>query len=450
MLTRIKNADTVITCDKADRVLRHTDIWFRDGRIAKLGSLDETPDAEYDGANMLVYPGFVNTHHHLYQYFTRNLPETQNLELFDWLRTLYQIWKGINADTVYLSSATAMGELLKYGCTTCFDHHYVFPAGAGDLIASQMEAAETLGIRFFASRGSMDLSEKDGGLPPDSVVQSIDEILRDSRRLLETYHADTKDGMRDIALAPCSPFSVSGELMKKSAELARAYGARLHTHVGETKDEENYTLERFNMRPVGYMESLGWLGNDVWYAHGIHMNDEELRLMAKTGTGIAHCPNSNMKLHSGVCRVPECLELGVKIGLAVDGSASNDGSNMMDEIRVAYQLHRSTYGEKAPDGYALLKLATKGSASLLGRENDLGEISEGYRADCFMIRKDRPELLCAALDPKTLFGHVGYHRPCDMVFVNGRLRVKDGEILGVDEHALWERSEKEIRRLLNK
>lgn len=450
MLTRIKNADTVITCDKQDRVLRNTDLWFRDGRIVKIGRWDEKPDEEYDGSRMLVYPGFVNTHHHLFQYFTRNLPETQNLELFPWLKKLYQIWKGLNADTAFLSSATGMGELLKYGCTTCFDHNYCFPAGAGDLTAAQMEAAELLGIRFFTSRGSMDLSEKDGGLPPDSVVQTVDEIMKDSQRLLETYHVHNNDGMRDIALAPCSPFSVTGDLMKESAALARAYGARLHTHVGETMDEENYTLERFGMRPVPYMESLGWLGDDVWYAHGIHINDEELRLMAATGTGIAHCPNSNMKLHSGVCRVPDCLDLGVKIGLAVDGSASNDGSNMMDEIRVAYQLHRLTSGDKAPDGYTLLKMATKGSASLLGRENDLGEISEGFRADCFMIRKDRPELLCASLDPKTLFGHVGYHRPCDMVFVNGRLRVKDGEIQGVDEPVLFEKAEKEIKRLLNK
>ena len=372
----------------------------------------------------------------------------QRMELFDWLKALYSIWKGLNEDTVRLSSTAAMAELLKYGCTTCFDHHYVFPNGAGDLIGAQMEAAESLGIRFFASRGSMDLSEKDGGLPPDSVVQSVDEILRDSRSLIEKYHRDTEDGMRDIALAPCSPFSVSSDLMRESAILARSYGVRLHTHAGETKDEENYTLSRFGMRPVAYMESLGWVGNDVWYAHGIHMNDAELDLLATTGTGIAHCPNSNMKLHSGVCRVPDILRRGGKIGLAVDGSASNDGSNMMDEIRVAYQLHRNTCGAEAPDGYALLKLATTGSASLLGREKELGMLKEGYRADCFLIRKDRPELLCASLDPKTLFGHVGYHRPCDMVFVNGRLRVQNGEILGLDEERLYADSQKEIGRLL--
>ena len=304
--------------------------------------MEEKPDTEFDCSGMILYPGFINTHHHLYQYFTRSLAKVQGMELFDWLRTLYEIWKNLNGYTVYLSSLAAMGELMRYGCTTCFDHHYVFPRGAGDLIARQMAAADKLGVRFVASRGSMDLSKKDGGLPPDSVVQTIDEILADSRRLIERYHHPDQDPMHDIVLAPCSPFSVSGDLMRESAKLARAYGVRLHTHVGETKDEEDYTLSRFGMRPMAYMESLGWVGPDVWYAHGIHMNDEELDLLAATGTGVAHCPNSNMKLHSGVCRVPDMLSRGVKVGLAVDGSASNDGSNMMDEIRTAFLLHRLT------------------------------------------------------------------------------------------------------------
>lgn len=444
----IRNVDAIVSCDGQDRVYPHTDVWVDKGRIAHIGQLDAVAQQEYDGRGCFLYPGFVNTHHHLYQYFTRSLPQAQGLELFDWLRYLYEIWKNLNAETIYLSSLSGMGELLKFGCTTCFDHHYVFPAGAGDLISRQMEAAEELGIRFFASRGSMDLSKKDGGLPPDSVVQSVDEILKDSQRLLEMYHGDTRDGMRDIALAPCSPFSVSADLMKESAKLARSYGARLHTHVGETMDEENYTLSRVGLRPVGYMEQLGWVGSDVWYAHGIHMNDEELNLLRDTGTGIAHCPNSNMKLHSGVCRIPKIRELGVKVGLAVDGSASNDGSNMMDEIRSAYLLHRLTWGEKAPSGYDLLKMATTGSASLLGREGDLGQIAPGYRADFFLIRHDTPELLCAERDPKNLFGAVGYHHPCHMVFVNGKLRVKEGEILGLDERKLYERGKKEIDRLL--
>lgn len=448
MLTLLRNVDTVVTCDCDDRIVRHTDVWFRDGRIEKIGPMEETPDETIDAAECFLYPGFINTHHHLYQYFTRSLPQVQGLELFPWLKALYEIWKNLNEETVFLSSSAGMAELLKYGCTTVFDHHYVFPDGGGDLIPSQMEAAENLGIRFFASRGSMDLSVRDGGLPPESVVQSVDEILKDSERLLKLYHLDTRDGMRDLALAPCSPFSVSTDLLRESAKLARQYGARLHTHVGETLDEENYTLSRFGCRPVAYMESVGWLGNDVWYAHGIHMNDAELRLLRDTGTGIAHCPNSNMKLHSGVCRVPDILALGGRVGLAVDGSASNDGSNMMDEIRSAYLLHRLSWGDRAPSAYDCLKLATVGSASLLGRDNDLGQISEGFRADCFLIRKDRPEMLCADLDPKSIFGAVGYHRPCDYVFVNGILRVKGGHIVGLDEEELVRRGEKEIARLL--
>ena len=447
MRTLLKNVDSIVSCGEGDRVYGHTDVWFSNGIIERIGPSEEKPDEVYDCTGMILYPGFVNTHHHLYQYFTRSLEKVQGMELFDWLRTLYEIWKDLNGDTVYLSSLAAMGELMRYGCTTCFDHHYVFPRGAGDLIARQMEAADALGIRFVASRGSMDLSKKDGGLPPDSVVQTIDEIMEDSRRLIEIWHHPKTDPMHDIVLAPCSPFSVSGDLMRESAKLARAYGVRLHTHVGETRDEENYTLERFGMRPVAYMESLGWVGEDVWYAHGIHMNDEELALLAATGTGVAHCPNSNMKLHSGVCRVPDMLERRVKVGLAVDGSASNDGSNMMDEVRTAFLLHRLTWGEKAPTGYALLKMATVGSAALLGR-TDVGRIQEGLRADCFLIRKDQSDLLCAELDPKDLFGNVGYHKPCDMVFVNGRLTVKDGRLVGVDEERLFREGRREIRRLL--
>ena len=447
MITLLKNVDTIISCDEEDRVYQNTDVWFQDGSIAKIGPAYAKPDLTYDCAGMILYPGFVNTHHHLYQYFTRSLERVQGMELFDWLKALYEIWKNLNSNTVYLSSMAAMGELMRYGCTTCFDHHYVFPKGTGDLIARQMEAADQLGIRIVASRGSMDMSKKDGGLPPDTVVQTIDEILADSQRLIEAYHHPESDRMHDIVLAPCSPFSVSGDLMIESARLARTYGVRLHTHVGETKDEENYTMARFGMRPVAYMESLGWVGKDVWYAHGIHMSDLELDLLAATGTGVAHCPNSNMKLHSGICRVPDMLRRGVKLGLAVDGSASNDGSNMMDEIRTAFLLHRLIWGEQAPSGYQLLKTATIGSASVLGR-TDIGSFQEGKCADCFLIRKEDPAMICAELDPKNLFGNVGYHKPCDMVFVNGKLTVNEGRILGMDEERLYREGKKEVKRLL--
>ena len=389
MTTLFRCVHTVVTCDDQDRVLHDVDVLLEGNRIAALGKGKTTGDCQViDGKNLILYPGLINTHHHLYQYFTRNLPSVQGLELFDWLTALYGIWAHLNEDTVRLSSLCGMGELMKYGCTTCIDHHYVFPKGAGDLIGAQFEAADRLGIRMHASRGSMSLSQKDGGLPPDSVVQTTEEIISDSRRLIETWHDPSPFSMRRMVLAPCSPFSVTGDVMKESAALARAWGVRLHTHLCETKDEQNFTLEKFGMRPLAYMESVGFIGNDVFFAHGIHFNDEELALLASTGTGVAHCPCSNMKLSSGVARIPEMLKLGVPVGLAVDGSASNDASNLMDEMRTAYLLHRLTWGDAAPTGYELLKIATRGSAKLLGRP-DLGQIAEGKAADLFAIRSDR-------------------------------------------------------------
>ena len=372
----LRNLRTILTCDDGDAVLEHADLYCENGIIRGLGpDLPQTADTVIDGSHYWCYPGLINTHHHLYQVFSRNLPQVQNLELFDWLTALYEIWKGLDEQVVRLSSLTGMGELLKHGCTTCFDHHYVFPAGCGDLIGAQFAAAEELGMRMFASRGSMDLSRKDGGLPPDSVVQTVDAIMKDSARVIEAYHDPSFGSMRQVALAPCSPFSVSGELLRQSAILARQYGVRLHTHLCETRDEEHYTLEHYGVRPLEYMASLGWTGPDVWYAHGIHFNDEELRELARTGTGVAHCPISNMKLASGVARVPEMLALDVPVGLAVDGSASNDGSSLMEELRVCYLLHRLTSSEKAPSGYQVLKLATRGSA---GRGQVRGLLPGGF------------------------------------------------------------------------
>ena len=276
----IRNISQLVTCDDGDRVLQNADIYCEDGFIKSIGTaLDVTADEVIDGRHMLCYPGLVNTHHHLYQVFSRNLPQVQNMELFDWLKTLYEIWKNLDEDVIRLSSLTGMGELMKHGCTTCFDHHYVFPAHSGDLLGAQLSAARELGIRLYMSRGSMDLSVKDGGLPPDSVVQTVDEIMADSVRCIEKYHDDSYGSMHRVALAPCSPFSVSAELLRQSAILARQYHVRLHTHLCETKDEENYMLEREGMRPLAFMQTLGWVGPDVWDAHGIHFNDEELKLL---------------------------------------------------------------------------------------------------------------------------------------------------------------------------
>ena len=432
----LKNIRAIVTCDDADRVLRNADLLVKDGVVAEIApEIKPTADEILDCSHFLCYPGLINTHHHLYQQFSRNLPAVQDLELFPWLKALYEIWKNLDEQVVLYSSLTGMAELLKNGCTTCFDHHYVFPRGSGDLTAAQFEAADRLGIRFAASRGSMDLSVKDGGLPPDSVVQTIDEILKDCETAVDRWHDPAFGSMRTVALAPCSPFSVSEELLRQTAALARAKGVRLHTHLCETKDEERYTLERFGLRPLAYMEKVGWLGPDVWYAHGIHFNDAEIALLAATGTGVAHCPISNMKLSSGVARLPDLLAADVPVGLAVDGSASQDGSDLLEELRVCYLLHRLQWKERAPSGCEILKLATRGSARVLGRE-DIGCLAVGKCADLFLIDSRRVELTGACEDPKNLLATVGYRQSVDYTMVNGRFAVRQGRLTGLDEEKL--------------
>ena len=446
----LKNIHTLVTCDDRDQILHGVDLYCEDGLIRSIGpALPHTADKVVDARHCWCYPGLVNTHHHLYQVFSRNLPQVQNLELFDWLTTLYEIWKGLDESVIRLSSLTGMGELMKYGCTTCFDHHYVFPAHAGDLIGAQFAAAEELGIRMFASRGSMDLSKKDGGLPPDSVVQTVDEIMKDSARIIEQYHDPRPGSMRQVALAPCSPFSVSAELLRQSAILARQYGVRLHTHLCETKDEERYMLTHHGVRPLEFMASLGWTGPDVWYAHGIHFNDEELWELARTGTGVAHCPISNMKLASGVARIPDMLELGVPVGLAVDGSASNDGSSLMEELRVAYLLHRLHSSAKAPSGYQVLKMATRGSARLLGRD-DIGQLTAGKCADFFLVDSRRLELVGGEYSPADVLATVGLRGPVDYTVVNGKITVKDGHLVTIDEDRIAAEAREVCRSYLSK
>ena len=428
----VKNVKHLVTCDAKDRLLENVNVFAQDGVITYIGKDDKAADTVIDGSHMVMYPGLINTHHHLYQTFSRNLPQVQNMELFDWLKTLYEIWKNLDEDIVYYSSLTGLGELLKTGCTTCLDHHYVFPRHAGDIMGAQFRAADRLGIRFHATRGSMDLSVKDGGLPPDSVVQDVDTILKDSQEAVERFHDAGRYAMHRVAFAPCSPFSVSKELLVESAKLARQLHVRLHTHVAETKDEERYTLEKFGMRPLDYMKEVGWTGSDVWYAHGIHFNDEEISYLAKTQTGVAHCPISNMKLSSGIAKVPQMLKAGVPVGLAVDGSASNDGSNLLEEMRVAFLLHRLNSSKNAPSGYDILKIATNGSAKLLGRD-DIGQIAVGMAADFFMIDMRRIELVGAQFDPRSMLGTVGFKGSVDYTVVNGQIVVKDGRLALADE-----------------
>lgn len=453
----LKNIRHLVTCDEKNTVLRGVNLYAEDGVIRRIGA--ETPPADevIDASSMAAYPGLVNAHHHLYQYFTRNLPKTQGLELFPWLKALYRIWKGLDEDIVYWSSLAGMAELLKNGCTTCFDHHYVFPKGinpqraspqgSGDLLGAQFRAAGKLGIRLHASRGSMCLSEKDGGLPPDEVVQGAEEILRDCEDAVKKYHDPSRYSMRQVALAPCSPFSVTPELLRDTAALGRSLGVRLHTHLAETRDEERFVLEKFGRRPLAYMESLGWLGPDVWFAHGIHFDGGELRRLAETGTGVCHCPISNMKLSSGVARIPEMLALGVPVGLGVDGSASNDGSSMLEELRVCYLLHRLHAGSRAPSGAQVLRLATAGSARLLGR-GDLGVLREGMAADLFLVDENRPELIGAMLDPAAAPATVGFRNGVDFTVVAGKIAVRNGRLAGIDEAELAEKANAEAARLL--
>ncbi len=447
----VKNASAIVTVDDNDSVLYGKDILIEDGIIQAIGQNLHAEACELiDASGCYVYPGFINTHHHLYQTFTRNLPQVQKMELFPWLITLYEIWRWLDDEAIYYSTLTGAGELVKYGCTTVMDHHYVFPRSRENhFIAQQFAAAEKLGVRFCASRGSMSRGKSQGGLPPDDLVQDVDVILADCQKAVEAFHDPSEFSMRQVVFAPCSPFSVTGQLLKESAELARKLGVRLHTHLCETIDEENYCIENVGMRPLAYMESCGWIGSDVWYAHGIHFNDDELRHLAETGTGVAHCPVSNMKLSSGICRVPEMLDLGVPIGLAVDGSASNDCSNLMAEIRAAYLLHRLSASEQAPTGYDILKMATRGSASLLGR-TDIGQIAVGKAADIFAIDTELLELAGAFLDPTCLFGTVGYSRPAKWVMVNGKTVVKDGQILGIDEGEVRTKANACVRTLLAK
>ena len=450
MALLLRNVNFAVSCDKTDTVYEGVDIFIVDGKIEAIGiDLDVGAERVINCTDMICYPGLINTHHHLYQFFSRNIPSVQNMELFPWLKALYGVWQNLDNDVVYLSSKCGMTELMKNGCTTCFDHHYVFPQGSsGGLLEAQLQAAKELNIRMYMSRGSMNLSQKDGGLPPDSVVQTTDEILKDSLTAIEKFHDSSFGSMNMLALAPCSPFSASSDLYSESAKLARQYGVRLHTHLCETIDEENYTLEKFNMRPLEYMQSLDFIGSDVWYAHGIHFYDAEVSILAQTGTGVAHCPVSNMKLSSGVAKVPQMLRKGVKVGLAVDGSASNDGSNMLEEIRAAYLLSRLTYGSEGLTPYQVLKIATAGSAQVLGRD-DIGTIEVGKCADLFLVSKRRVELVGATFDPKSMLATVGLKGAVDYTIVNGEVTVENGRCVNVDEEKLYDTAQQKVQEYLS-
>ncbi len=432
--------------------LSGVDVLIEGKRIKSIGKAIPVPQGctVIDASRHVVMPGLVNTHHHFYQTLTRNVPAVQDAKLFDWLVYLYEVWKGIDEEAVYWSSMLAMAELAKTGCTLSTDHHYLYPRTfTGDLPGIQFKAASEIGLRFAPTRGSMSLSKKDGGLPPDSVVQDEDEILAQSEDALRKHHDRSPDSMRRVALAPCSPFSVSEKSMRDAADLARRYGARLHTHLAETADETDFCMQTLGRRPLRVMEDNGFVGKDVWYAHGIHFNDEELDLLASTGTGVAHCPSSNMRLGSGICRVREMLDRGVNVGLAVDGSASNDASDMLGEARQALLLQRVRYGSGGINAREVLGVATIGGARILGYD-DAGSMEPGALADIAMFDVMKLEYAGALSDPAAALLFSGYNHGVDHLIVNGQVVVKNGRLTGADEEHIRDEANRCARRLLTK
>jgi len=436
----VKNADVLVTMDASRRELRGAGLYAVDGFIRQVGATEELPstaDVVLDLTGQIVLPGLVNTHHHLNQTLTRAFPAAQDAGLFDWLTAQYPAWTRIEAEASRTSTLVGLAELLLSGCTTVFDHTYLYQNG--NSVDVQVEAARDIGARFHASRGSMSVGRSRGGLPPDEAVEDEDFILKDSERVIDRYHDPRPGAMTRVVLAPCAPFSVSADLLRESAALARARGVRLHTHLAETKDEERYTLERFGVRPVEWMDRLGWVAGDVWFAHAVHVNDAEISRFARSGCGVAHCPSSNMRLASGIAPVKKYLRAGVAVGLAVDGSASNDSSNMLLEARQAMLVARLDLGLRnggkgVPAEWMsareALCLATLGGARVLGRD-DVGSLEAGKCADFFGLDLGAIDYAGALHDPvaATVFCAPTRAR---VTVVHGRVVVEQGRVATVD------------------
>jgi len=442
----LKNPLAIFTANDLDA---RGGLVIEDGVIREVLALGQVPfhpvEQTFDAREHVVLPGLINTHHHFYQTLTRAWGPVVNQPLFPWLKTLYPVWARLTPAKLELASQVALAELLLSGCTTAADHHYLFPNGLENAIDVQVEAVRKLGMRAMLTRGSMSLGEADGGLPPQQTVQQGEVILDDSQRLIHSYHERGAGAQIQIALAPCSPFSVTPEIMRASAELAEELDVRLHTHLAETLDEEDFCLQRFGLRTVDYLDSVGWLGPRTWLAHGIHFNADEIARLGAAGTGICHCPSSNMRLASGICPTVELTDAGAPVGLGVDGSASNDASNMILEARQALYLQRLRYGAEAITPERALSWATRGSAKLLGRD-DIGELAVGKQADLALFKLDELRF-SGSHDPISALLLCGADR-ADRVMVGGTWRVIDGQVEGLDVQALIAQHRKAAAQLI--
>lgn len=437
----LKNIKHVITFNDREETFENVDILIEGPKIISIGThLEVSIETEIiDCTGLVALPGFVNTHHHLYQTLFRGIKEVQEKPLFPWLIGLYEFWKNITPEAVYYGALVGFSELLRTGCTLTSDHHYVFPNNQPHtLIDDQIRAAKEIGIRFTATRGSMSLGRDQGGLPPMSVVQTEDKILEDSDRLIRKYHNTNDFAMTRIALAPCSPFSVTKDLMIQTKDLARKRRVMLHTHLSETIDEERFCIEKYGRRPFELMEDLEWVGPDVWYAHGIHFSDAEIDRL--NGSGIAHCPSSNMKLNSGICRTSEIFRKGGHISIAVDGGASNDGSNMWEEVRRAYLLNHLKYGTEGLNAYEILKMATRGGADVLGRP-DTGRLDAGKAADIILFDLSGVEY-AGCHDPLVSLVCLGNSSYTKMTIVNGKVVSKDGQLVTINTAEIGKKAHK--------
>jgi len=444
----VKNAAVLVTMDDARRELRDAGLYIEDNRIVAVGptaTLPATADEILDLRGHIVLPGLINTHHHMYQSLTRAVPAAQDVELFGWLETLYPIWARLTPEMIRVSALTAMAELILSGCTTSSDHLYLYPNGAR--LDDTIESAARIGLRFHASRGSMSVGRSAGGLPPDSLVENEASILRDTQRLIETHHDASRYAMQRIVVAPCSPFSVSRDLMRESAVLARTHGVSFHTHLAENANDVAYSREKFNRTPAEYAEELGWVGRDVWHAHCVQLDDHGIDLFARTGTGVAHCPCSNMRLASGIAPICKMTKRGVSVGLGVDGSASNDSAHLLGEARQAMLLQRVGFGPAAMTARDALTLATRGGAAVLNRD-DIGVLAPGMAADFIAFDLANPNFAGALHDPVAA---LVFCTPAQVALsvINGRVVARDGQLTTVDLPVIIEHHNQLAATLLN-